>query len=98
VAFEYASSARDAIRISFPPSFTVESVPGSNQIPYEKRGFYSRTAEASPTSITVRRNLLRAEVFFQPKDYSDLRSFYTKFETADQEPVVLKLTAPAAGN
>jgi len=98
VAFHYPSSARDAIHISFPPSFTIESAPGSNEIPFEKRGVYKRMAETSPTSVTVRRNLFLAEVFFQPKEYADLRSFYTKFESADQEPVVLKLTAPAAGN
>jgi hypothetical protein len=98
VAFDYASTARDAIRINFPPSFTIESLPGSNEIPFEKRGVSTRTAEASPTSVNVRRNLLLGEIFFQPKEYPDLRSFYTKFETSDQEPVVLKLTAPAAGN
>jgi hypothetical protein len=98
VAFEYARSARDAIRISFPHSFAIESVPGSNEIPFEKRGVYSRTSESSATSVTVRRNLFLAEIIFLPKEYSDLRGFYTKFETADQEPVVLKLAAPAAGN
>jgi hypothetical protein len=98
VAFDYASTARDAIRITFPPSFAVESVPGNNQIPFEKSGLYARTAESSPTSFTVRRNLFLAEIFYPQKEYPDLRSFYTKFETLDQEPVVLKLTAPAVGN
>jgi hypothetical protein len=98
VAFEYARSARDAIRINFPVSFTIESVPGGSEVPFAKRGVYTRTAETSQTSVTVRRNLFLAEIFFPQNEYSDLRSFYTKFETADQEPVVLKLAAPAAGN
>jgi len=30
-------------------------------------------------------------------EYQDLRGFYTKFETKDQEPVVLKVAAPISG-
>jgi hypothetical protein len=98
VAFDYASTDRDAIRINFPSSFTVESAPARSEIVLEKRGVYVRTAESSPTGVTVRRNLLLGEIIFPQKEYPDLRGFYSKFETADQEPVVLKLTAPAAGN
>jgi hypothetical protein len=32
------------------------------------------------------------------EEYPALRTFYNKFETKDQEPVVLKAAAPATGN
>ena len=98
VAFHYASSTRDAIRINLPPGFQIESAPTSNQIPFGKFGLYSLKTERSPTSITLRRDLLLGEIIFLPKEYSDLRGFYSKFETQDQEPVVLKLTDSPAGN
>ena len=43
--------------------------------------------------------LLVGTILYKVEEYSDLRGFYTKFETKDQEPVVLKVVAPsAAGN
>jgi len=48
------------------------------------------------TSFTVRREFDLGSVFFKTEEYSDLRAFYSKFESKDQEPVVLKIAAPAA--
>ncbi len=31
------------------------------------------------------------DILFEPKDYPQLRSFYGKFETKDQDSVVLKV-------
>jgi len=52
------------------------------------------STESTATSFTVRRNYTIAEVIFMPKDYAELRTFYGKIETKDQESVVL-MAAPA---
>jgi hypothetical protein len=103
VAFHYASTTRDAIRIKLPPSLAIESAPATKQIPFTSTaaqapllGVYNLKTETGPAAITVRRDLLLGEIFYLQKEYPDLRSFYGKFETADQEPIVLKQAATAS--
>ncbi len=47
-------------------------------------------------SITARRNFELGSIYYTPDEYPQLRDFYNKFETKDQEPAVLKAAAPAA--
>jgi hypothetical protein len=54
---------------------------------------YELTTTSTPTSVTARRNYLLGSVIFMTKEYPELRTFYSKMETKDQESVVLT-TAP----
>lgn len=47
-----------------------------------------------------RRDLAMADLYFKPEECAALRSFYSKMETKDEEPAVLKVTSQgsAAGN
>jgi hypothetical protein len=46
-------------------------------------------------TVTARRTLDMGTPFFQAKEYPDIRDFFTKIATADQQPLVL-LKADAA--
>jgi len=96
VFFDYPHTVLDAVRVTFPASLTVESVPAGEQIPLQKFAVYVLKTENASTSFTVRREFDLGSVFFKTEEYSDLRAFYSKFESKDQEPVVLKIAAPAA--
>jgi hypothetical protein len=85
---------QDAVRVKFPPTLTLESLPSTEKFNLEKNAIYSMSAESTPTSYTVRRNYSLGEIIFVAKQYADLRTFYSKFETKDQETVVLT-SAPA---
>jgi len=99
VMFEYAWTVRDAVRINFPKNFEVESLPSGDSVEYAKHAAYSRSTEKTATSVTVRRDLMMGEFFYLQPEYKELRDFYTKFQTKDQEPVILKLaTTTASGN
>jgi hypothetical protein len=99
VYFEYAHSALDAVRVKFPASLGLESAPAAQQVQFQKTALYEMKIESTPTSITVRRNFLLGDIVFAPAQFPDLRAFYNKFETKDQEPTVLKLvTQTAASN
>ncbi|WP_260704945.1 DUF3857 domain-containing protein [Edaphobacter flagellatus] len=95
VSFHYPSYMQDAVRIKFPASIKIESVPTKNEQQFQKYAVYSMTSDSTTNSVTVRRNLAIAEILFMPKEYPDLRSFYSKFESKDQENIVL--TAAPAG-
>ena len=91
VYFEYPHVVQDALRINFPPTFTIESMPKTEGQSYAKDAAYKITTEQKPTSYTVRREFVLGEIVFMQKDYPDLRSFYNKVETRDQESLVLKV-------
>ncbi len=97
VYFDYTNMVQDAMRIKLPASIKVESLPTPDKQQLQSFALYNLSAESAPDSVTVRRNLVLAEFVFLPKEYADLRSFYNKMETKDQENIVLTASpAPAA--
>jgi Domain of Unknown Function with PDB structure (DUF3857)/Transglutaminase-like superfamily len=97
VYFEYAAVTQDAVRIKFPETLKVESLPASDKSMFEKTIAYSLLSESTPTSFTVRRNYTRGDILFPVEQYPSLRSFYSKMESKDQESVVLT-SAPVQAN
>jgi hypothetical protein len=95
VYFDYANSVLDAVRITFPATLGIESLPVGDQSQFEKTAVYVLQVESTPTSVTVRRNLLIADIIVDLKQFPELRTFYNKFESKDQEPFVLKVATPA---
>jgi hypothetical protein len=89
VYFPYSRTNQDAVRIKFPPSFKVESLPATDKEGFQKFALYSLNSESTPNSFTIRRDYFLAEIYFKPEEYAGLRSFYSKFENKDQETVVL---------
>jgi Transglutaminase-like superfamily len=95
IYFHYSYLNQDAVRVNFPPVFSVESLPTTITQKFKTYALYGMTAEATPTSVTIRRNYTLAEILFVPTEYTDLRAFYNDFETKDQQSVVLTV-APVA--
>ena len=93
VCFSYPHMLQDAVRVKFPSSLNVESLPTTEKIPFQGFAVYSLTTSSTPTSVTVQRNYSLDEIIYLPKEYPELRSFYSKMETKDQESVILT-TAP----
>jgi Domain of Unknown Function with PDB structure (DUF3857) len=96
VYFHYPYFNQDAVRVNFPPVFSVESLPAGMKQQFQTYALYALAAESTPTSVTVRRNYTLGEILFMPKEYPDLRAFYNKIETKDQESVVLTVASTTA--
>jgi Domain of Unknown Function with PDB structure (DUF3857) len=96
VYFHYSYFNQDAVRVNFPPVFSVESLPTSMKQQFQTYALYELATESTPTSVTVRRNYTLGEILYAPKEYADLRAFYNKLETKDQESVVLTVAPIAA--
>jgi hypothetical protein len=75
--------------VNLPASIKVESLPAAEKQQLQQFALYNLTAESAPNSVTVRRNLVLGEFVFMSKEYPELRAFYNKLETKDQENVVL---------
>lgn len=92
VDFHYASRVLDALRVNFPSNFAVEASPSASKLQLERSAAYAMTVTSAPTSFTTRREYDFAEVLILPKQYGELRSFYSQLEANDQQSVVLKST------
>jgi hypothetical protein len=95
VYFQYAHINQDAVRITFPATLTLESLPASDKTIFQKVAAYNLATMSTPTSFTVRRDYVIGDIIFVPNDYAGLRGFFSKFQNKDQETVVLT-SAPAA--
>jgi hypothetical protein len=96
VYFSYARINQDAVRIKFPPTFTVESLPTSGKVDFQKFAIYALNSESTPNSFTIRRDYFLGEIYYKTEEYPELRSFYSKIENKDQETVVLTTAPPPA--
>jgi len=96
VYFQYPRTNKDAVRINFPASFSVEALPSSDQSNFHRFIAFNMQIESTPNSFTVRRDYVLGKVLFKTDEYADLRSFYSKLEDKDQETVILTTTANKA--
>lgn len=96
IYFEYGRTIQDAVRIKFPSTLTVESLPASEKSMYQQSAAYNLTTESTPTSFTVRRNYILGEIVYPLADYANFRGFYSKMENKDQETVVLTTASASA--
>ncbi|MGI4827271.1 MAG: transglutaminase domain-containing protein [Janthinobacterium lividum] len=94
VYFEYPRLVQDALRINFREGFAVEAVPTTAKFDLPKEGTYTMAVTSTPTSFTTRRTFAFNQIFVLQPEYSQLRSFYSQFESNDQQSVVLR-AAPA---
>jgi hypothetical protein len=92
VYFSFALIHQDAVRIKFPPNFTIESLPASDKTSFQKFALYSLNSESTPNSLTIRRDYFLGEIYYKTEEYPELRGFYSKMENKDQETVVLTTT------
>ena len=95
VYFSYPRIVQDALRINFHNGLVVEATPTSARYDLPKTGSYTMEVTSTPTSFTTRRNFIFNDIFVLPPEYPQLRGFYAKFESNDQQSVVLKADAAA---
>ena len=93
--YVYAQTVPDAVRVTFPANFKLESVPPDDSVKFQNYALYTTSSTVTPNSVTYRRNFTIGEIIFMPPEYQELRTFYSKMDTKDQESVVLTAAATA---
>jgi hypothetical protein len=96
IDFLYPSLEAHAIRYTLPQTLKVESAPDPETATMAKTAVFTSKTAQTPTSITTYRNLAFVQSYVLPKDYTDLRAFYQKLETKDQETIILTRTTPGS--
>jgi hypothetical protein len=99
VDMHYATVYKDGVLLHLPAGFAVESAPPVSAIPWTGYAVYQLKSTPNGNDLTVTRTLARAFTLLQPDEYSPMRDFYQKVNTADQQEIVLtNAGAPQKGN
>lgn len=98
VYMHHPSFVQDAVRFKLPATMTVESAPKEDAAIVPGSIGFTASSKQSGSSITMFRNVTIAKHIFLTKEYPDLRGFYGKLETRDQEPLVLIHPAPGSAS
>ena len=89
VYFPYAFAEMDQVTISVPPGYSAESVPQQQDasLPYAR---YQIHSQMSASQLVTQRNLLFNGIFFPLEKYPELRGFFNKVQSGDEQQAVMQ--------
>lgn len=93
VDMHFPDQVLDKMVYHLPAGLTIEGAPPDSKIAWEDQAVLNTKSVATPGQITISRLLSRAFTNARPEEYNDLRDFYQKVATADQQQLVLTRTA-----
>ena len=93
VYLHYPEMIQDAMRITVPAGYTVESAPKDDRVVYKQAAQYVQRSKQDVGSVTVWRDFVIADFYFPLAEYNDLRGFYSTMEQKDHNSIVLKRTS-----
>jgi transglutaminase-like putative cysteine protease len=96
VYFPFSEIQQDAVRYTLPASWTVESAPTGKTVQFEKVAAYTLNSQQKANTITLRRDYIMGDIYFENAKYAELRKFYNDFEALDHSTVIIKRTPTTA--
>jgi len=97
VDMHYPAQEQEQITYVFPTGFALVDTPQDATLNWQDNAAYKLRSKVSPGSITSARILARGFTFLEAKYYNQLRDFYQKVTTTDQQQLVLQAAKPAGG-
>jgi hypothetical protein len=98
VDMHYGEIVTDQMVYHLPSGLTVEAAPQESRVSWENHASFTIKARNDPGQITVARQLARGFTILKAEEYQDLRGFYQKVASADQQQLILTASAAAKGN
>ncbi len=98
IYFDYPYSEVNDVQIALPAGISVESLPKPAKEMMQQTALYSVTTGMKGDAAYIVRSFIIGEFVYPVKDYADLKAFYGKVSSGDQEQLVLKTDGGASGN
>jgi hypothetical protein len=95
VDMHYPERVTDIVTYELPAGMTVEGAPQDNKISWAGHAIYIVKSQSSPGKLQIADSEARGFDLAKPEEYQDLRGFYQKVATANQEQLVLSETTAA---
>ncbi|HEX4308690.1 MAG TPA: hypothetical protein VHZ25_01615, partial [Acidobacteriaceae bacterium] len=96
VDLHYPYAVRDQVKITLAPGFAVESAPTNAQVPFSKNADFVVKYAASGSTYQQARLMALGKTVYSKDDYPQLRDFFQKAVTQDQQQLVLQRNPVAA--
>lgn len=80
----------DEVHIALPASVEIENLPANDDVKLEYALYSTIQKQEAPSSIMVRRDLIMGGLAFPTAMYKDLKNFYDKVKTGDEQQMILK--------
>jgi hypothetical protein len=90
VDMHFPGRVTDQISYHLPAGLTVEGGPADTNITWSDHAMYEVKTKSDPAAFVVARSVARAFTVVKPEEYQDLRGFYEKVATGDQQQIVLR--------
>jgi hypothetical protein len=90
VDMRYGEMVNDQVSYKLPAGLRVESAPQNSSELWKDHAFFDTKFDAE--QIAISRSLARSFTFATPKEYQDLRGFYQKVSSSDQQQLVLRFS------
>jgi hypothetical protein len=98
IYFDYPVQEFDEVHVGLPPNAEIESLPEASKVKLDYAIYDGSMEKESTGQVVSRRAFAIAGMLFKVEEYKDLKGFYDKVKQSDDQPVILKPTARAAGN
>lgn len=95
IYFWYLTRQVDEVHITLPSSLEVESLPANDNVKLDYALYATTQKQEAPNSIMARRDFIMGGLAFPTNMYKELKDFYDKVKTGDDQPMILKGSAHA---
>jgi hypothetical protein len=95
IYFWYLTRELDEVHITLPPTLEVESLPANDEVKLDYAIYKSSQKQESANTIMARRDLIMGGMAFPPNMYKELKDFYDKVKTRDDQQMIAKGSAHA---
>lgn len=90
VDMRYSAQEQEQITYQLPAGYTLENKPQDETLRFAENAAYEARSKVAANSVTNARILARGFTFLAQKDYPQLRDFYQKVVSTDQQQLVLE--------
>jgi len=98
VDMHYGEQISDQVTYRLPPGLSVEGAPQDATVSWNDHAVLVTKSVTASGSVTIGRTLARVFTAAQPGEYQDLRGFYQKVASSDQQQLVLVKSPEVKGN
>jgi len=89
IYFWYRTREIDEVHMAVPSGVEIESLPANDSVKLDYALYSTTQKQDAPGSIVARRDMVMAGVAFPPTEYKELKAFYDKAKTGDDQQMIL---------
>jgi hypothetical protein len=97
VDMHYANRVNENVTYHIPDGYTVEGAPQDAKVAWPGHAILATKCTPGTDQVQIAYSIVRGFALAQADEYQDLRGFYQKVATTDQEQLVLSSTKTAVG-